>query len=88
MEIVCGFGDNLYFCTMNKLKSISAYRTPIMGFSILWVMLYHIGLEYDYPNFVISKMMSLGYGGVDFFIFLSGFGLYYSYLKDNRIKNF
>lgn len=73
---------------MNELKNISKYRTPIMGLSILWVIFYHIGLEYKYPNHVIGKIASLGYGGVDFFIFLSGFGLYYSYLKDNRIDHF
>lgn len=73
---------------VNKLRNISTYRTPIMGMSILWVILYHIGLVYSYPISIIGKVTSLGYGGVDFFIFLSGFGLYYSYLKDNNIENF
>lgn len=73
---------------MNEIKKISTYRTSIMGFSILWVIFYHIGLEYSFSNVLIGRIASLGYGGVDFFIFLSGFGLYYSYLKDNSITNF
>lgn len=73
---------------MNKLKEISTYRTPMMGLSIIWVIFYHIGLEYDFANPMIGKITSLGYGGVDFFLFLSGFGLYYSYLKDNNLKSF
>lgn len=73
---------------MNEIKNISTYRTPIMGISIIWVILYHIGLEYEFTNPIIGKIASLGYGGVDFFIFLSGFGLYYSYLKNNNVGNF
>lgn len=48
-----------------------------MGISIICVILYHAGyIPY------INQITSIGYGGVDFFLFLSGFGLFFSFQKN------
>ena len=51
----------------------------IKGAAILWVVFFHAqlglgGLLYD--------VQKIGYGGVDMFLFLSGFGLYHSLSRD------
>ena len=50
-----------------------------MGISIIWVILFHAGYI-PYINIITS----IGYGGVDFFFFLSGFGLFFSLQKDKN----
>lgn len=62
--------------------TLSKYRTPLMGFSMLWIMLFHIGINIPIIKILIQK----GYLGVDIFIFLSAYGLYYGYKKDNCNK--
>ena len=52
-----------------------------MGFAILWVMLFHLRVPTDLV--IIDFIRSVGYGGVDIFLFLSGFGLYYSLSRKN-----
>lgn len=48
-----------------------------MGFAIVWVLIYHFGLLT--PGF--REIASVGFGGVDIFMFVSGFGLYFSLKK-------
>lgn len=68
----------------NYITLLSKHRSAIMGFAILWIMLFHLQVSIDFiPLKVIKK---LGYGGVDIFLFLSGFGLYYSCSKNNFNK--
>ena len=55
-----------------------------MGFAILWVMLFHLHVSFDFVPFMIIR--KIGYGGVDMFLFLSGFGLYFSCSKDSFNK--
>lgn len=65
------------------LKKVSSYRTELMGFATLWIVLYHYR---DYvPNYM-NYISVVGYGGVDIFFFLSGFGLTYGWLK-NEVKS-
>lgn len=55
-----------------------------MGVSILFIMLFHSRTltNLDYTSIPILNFISqISYGGVDIFLFLSGFGLYYSSLK-------
>ena len=52
-----------------------------MGFAILWIMLFHLRVPTDLA--IIDFIRSVGYGGVDIFLFLSGFGLYYSLSRKN-----
>lgn len=61
------------------LEKISRYRSALMGFSILWIMAYHSGISFSaIPVFgaLLNNFRSNGFGGVDIFLFLSGFGLY------------
>lgn len=62
----------------SSLSLLSSYRGALMGVAIIWVMLYHLG---DIDVSVISVIFGVGYGGVDIFLFLSGFGLYFSLSK-------
>lgn len=60
------------------LSLLSTYRGALMGVAIIWVMLHHL----TYPDIPILKhVMEIGYGDVDIFLFLSGFGLYFSLSK-------
>ena len=52
-----------------------------MGFAILWIMLFHLPVPTDFSPLDFIK--SIGYGGVDVFLFLSGFGLYFSLSRKN-----
>ena len=63
------------------LQLVSKHRSAIMGFAILWVMLFHLRVPTDLA--AVDFFRSIGYGGVDIFLFLSGFGLYYSLSRKN-----
>lgn len=66
----------------NSEISVSKYRTPLMGIAMLWIMLFHTYI--DFP--IVGSLTKMGYLGVDIFIFLSAYGLYYGYKKDNCNK--
>lgn len=82
---------------MNKMLSkinlqyISEYRTEIMGYAIIGVMLSHLKTTCDYQlNLLISKLIglfcySVFTGG---FFFLSGLGLYNSFDRNYNLHNF
>lgn len=64
-----------------KLRLISKYRSCLMALAMLWVAIRHS----NFPiNFKPLKFLlySCGYGGVDAFLFLSGFGIYYALKKE------
>ena len=70
---------------INLLQGLSRYRSQLMGISILWIMLFHSGIEVP-DNIVLRALwylfVSFGGGcGVDIFFMLSGFGLVYSASK-------
>lgn len=56
-----------------------------MGFISLWIILYHTGMSL--PS-VLGSVKTQGFGGTDVFLFLSGFGLYYSLKKNDDIMPF
>lgn len=66
---------------MNSL--ISKHRKQLLAIAMLWVAFYHayVGFSFKPINFVL---VTCGYGGVDIFMFLSGFGLYYAHKKENN----
>lgn len=70
-----------------KLEYISKYRNALMAFAMLWIGCYHTSfwLPLKPLNFFLK---AVSYGGVDIFIFLSAFGLYYSFKKDSDLLNF
>lgn len=64
---------------MNIPYLISKQRSAIMGIAILWIMLFHAPVELN--DLILMFIKGIGYGGVDVFLFLSGFGLYFSLSK-------
>ena len=70
-----------------KLNLLSKYRTILMGFAILWVMFYHSHVYVGTSNF-LEFFKRIGYGGVDIFILVSGFGVYFSIHNDDSIRHF
>lgn len=75
-----------------SLSLLSKYRTQLMGFAMLWIMLIHSYGEQpthlsSFTDFILL-LKSLGYGGVDMFLLLSGIGLYYSWTKKKNISSF
>ncbi len=64
------------------ITKISKYSNAIMGAAILWIMAYHSGISFPFHIPLISSIAgyirSTGFGAVDIFMFISGFGLYQS----------
>lgn len=70
--------NQLYFSLISK------YRAVLMGTAILMIMFCHLDVARSHNGFEISRLANLLHintVGVDIFMFLSGFGLYYSYSK-------
>lgn len=65
---------------------ISKYRGHIMGVATLWIAILHASMWF--PIEPINWIKLIGQGGVDIFLFLSAFGLYYSYQKDDDKLSF
>ncbi|MCI5773765.1 MAG: alpha/beta fold hydrolase [Erysipelotrichaceae bacterium] len=65
---------------------ISKYRGHIMGVATMWIALLHASMWF--PIEPINWIKLTGQGGVDIFLFLSAFGLYYSYQNDNNNISF
>ena len=63
------------------LKDISTYRSEL----ILWIMMLHFTFNQIKPLGFISQY---GFAGVDIFLFVSGFGLFYSLDKDNNLARY
>lgn len=55
-----------------------------MGMAIIWVVMFHFRLQAP----ILSVISNYGYTGVDFFMFLSAFGLYYSMSKNDNVMMF
>lgn len=67
-------------------NGIGIYRNFIMGFAIIWIVLYHA--PFQIHNTLIKTIMNRGYIGVDIFLLASGYGLVYSMFKDNCIQSY
>ena len=70
------------------IENLTKYRTELMGFSILWIMLSHSNIYF--PGFVspFNIIIIIGYAGVDIFFLLSGIGLAFSLSKNDLIGEF
>ena len=80
---------------MKKLNFniFSKYREVLMGMAILSILLFHytedcFNASTNYIGIVRLYKTYIGSSGVDIFLLLSGLGLYYSYSKNNNIKDF
>ena len=67
------------------LQKISRHRQSIMGVAILWILLHHSGLNLSGPLFAIKRS---GFGGVEMFLFVSGFGCAISLMKMGIFPSF
>ena len=65
-----------------ELYNMSRFRGEQMGAAMLFVILFHVGLDRWDPMFGLRRM---GNVGVDIFLFLSGIGLWYSWTKMTEI---
>lgn len=70
------------------LNNLSKYRSSLMGIAIIWIVLSHCIIG-DWLNPVI-KYLFCGYGGVgvDLFLLVSGFGIYFSLSKNKDLGQF
>jgi peptidoglycan/LPS O-acetylase OafA/YrhL len=68
-----------------RLQLISKYRTELMGIAILWIVFYHLQIDLGESLYLapLHIIQTLGYGGVDLFFFLSGFGVTAGWLSKN-----
>lgn len=75
----------------SSLKLISRYRTHIMGFAALWILIFHawtvVSEQYSFVWRFEYFVKKTGFAGVDIFLLLSGMGLVYSIGKNN-LKEF
>lgn len=72
---------------------ISKYRTLLMGVAIISILIYHFTEDcftsgHNYSGLIRIYKIVIGSSGVDIFLLLSGLGLYYSYKKNNKPKDF
>lgn len=72
---------------MIDLNLLTKYRLQLMGISILLVMYYHTPVDVSH-NPVLHILREYGYICVDIFVFLTGIGIYFSFLKEGSILNF
>ena len=62
---------------MTDYSHLSKNRVSIMGAAALWIMLFHSTI--NIPVTGLKVFLSLGYLGVDIFMFMSGFSMFRSY---------
>ncbi len=68
-----------------ELANISRYRGELMGIAMVFIILFHVDLDRSDPFFGLRRMGNLG---VDMFLFLSGIGLWFSWMKRPEWKHF
>lgn len=64
---------------------VSKYRPQLMLLSILWVIAFHFSPPIHANMSSLKILFSIGCGGVDIFMFLSGFGLCYNYYEREEV---
>lgn len=89
-----GSGWRIYYEIINKMKEklkidlslLSKYRTELMGFSAIGILMCHAcGNHVAMPS-IIFQICSLGQLGVSIFFLLSGMGMYYSLQKTEQCR--
>ena len=71
---------------MCQNNGISQYRAELMAMSMFAILLTHFKVSLGI--YALDRVALLCQGGVDVFLFLSGFGLYYSGMKSYRSLKF
>lgn len=67
------------------LSDISKYRSKLMGWAIVWIMMLHFTFINIKPLGFIAQY---GFAGVDIFMLVSGFGLYFSLDQNSKIHSY
>jgi peptidoglycan/LPS O-acetylase OafA/YrhL len=80
-----GRGRHWYTVPDIELANISRFRGELMGAAMLFIILFHIGLPRNDAFFGLRRM---GNVGVDMFLFLSGIGLWFSWVKHPDWRRF
>ena len=68
-----------------NIRDISVYRSELMGWSILWIMMLHF--TFNQIN-LLGFIAQYGFAGVDIFMLVSGLGMYFSLNQHNNIMQF
>ena len=71
--------------TQFRLQDLSLYRSELMGWSIVWIMMLHFTFTQISPLGFIAQY---GFACVEIFMFVSGLGLWFSLDKDSRLLPF
>ncbi len=69
-----------------SFKSMSDYRSALMGLAMLMVVFFHLPFHISNPFFCYLHLN--GQIGVDIFVLVSGMGLYYSLRKNHSLQNY
>ena len=67
------------------IQDISVYRSELMGWSILWIMMLHFTFTQIKPLGFIAQY---GFAGVDIFMLVSGLGIYFSLHSNHNLLQF
>ncbi len=62
-------------------QSMTKYRLALFGLAVIWIFFRHTFYYNQILYSIFSPIVQIGDCGVDIFMFLSGFGLYFSYGK-------
>ena len=68
-----------------EIKDISTFRSELMGWAIVWIMMLHFTFTQIKPLGFIAQY---GFAGVEIFMLVSGLGLFFSLDKDINIGHF
>lgn len=69
---------------MKIFDLISKHRNAFMGIGTILIVFFHAPIPVQIGNSLFHIMKQRCFIGVDMFLFLSGFGLYYSILKNDK----
>lgn len=69
-----------------NISEVSTFRSQLMGIATLMIFFGHtVFYGQGTINYgILNDIVTLGYSGVDIFLFLSGFGLVYSIKRNNK----
>lgn len=68
-----------------ELQNVSRFRGSLMGIAMLVIILFHVDLARTDAFFGLRRMGNIG---VDMFLFLSGVGLWFSWVKQPSYRHF
>ena len=68
-----------------ELVNISRFRGELMGAAMLFIILFHVWLS---RGDMFYGLRRCGNVGVDIFLFLSGVGLWFSWIKTPSLKHY